>query len=132
MRRCENPAEKPICTCGTLHPPFLPRRGVLTFPFPPNLYLLVGTGAELGREYTQYTADGELQLPRGPHTQIDGPWSDPGHRLLQVTPQGALRTPLSGLLSAPPAVVVLHSFLQLHISSDVFSLYRRVKAWSRT
>lgn len=70
MRRCENPAEKPICTHETVHPPFLPRRGVLIFPFPPNLYLLMGTGAELACEYTLCTAEGELKLLCGPHTQM--------------------------------------------------------------
>lgn len=31
-RRRENAAEKPISTHGTVHPPFLPRRGVPVFP----------------------------------------------------------------------------------------------------
>jgi len=70
VRRCENPAEKPICTHGTVHPPFLPCRGVLTFPFPSSLYLLIRTGAELACEHTLCAAEGELKLPCGPHTQM--------------------------------------------------------------
>lgn len=89
--------------------------------FPPSLDLLAGIEAELACEYTLCAAEGQLQLPCGPR-------SDPGHRLPRQTPQGALGTPVSGLRSA----LVLHSSLQLQAPSDGFSLYRRVKAWSRT
>lgn len=40
------------------------------FPFPPNLSRLVGMEAELTCEYTLCTAEGELKLPCGPHTQM--------------------------------------------------------------
>lgn len=68
--RCKNPAEKPIYTHGTVHPPFLLCRGVLMFSFPPNLYLFMGMWAGLACEYTPCTAEGELKLPCSPHTQM--------------------------------------------------------------
>lgn len=89
--------------------------------FPPSLNLVAGMEAELACEYTLRAAEGQLQLQCGPR-------SDPGRRLPRRTAQGALGTPLSGLRSA----LVLHSSLQLQAPSDGFSLYRRVKAWSRT
>lgn len=86
----------------------------------------------LASEYTLCTAEGELKLLCGPHTQMV-------HRVSQDAgsshvpcrvPSGQPCQGCAAICSS--GVVVLHSSLQLQISSDVFSLYKHVKAWSRT